>query len=271
MDACGAGQASNIMGALARLVRAAVGKAAAVKADLFGPIHIVARRQKKAAGESLIYVIQASAGGPVKIGRTTDLKRRLQSIRTTSAHEPRVLRTFAGGKTTEQWVHNRFAAQHIAREWFYFHCEMMVVEPPPEHADENSVMRTPVTAGDLMRRAWRRCFVKSAMAAGVSFGTAKAWSSGRTSPSADAFLSLVASDPFLRAELVRLLGEWDADAVALGAVDTTAGAGVGQVGGLVGPGAAVDALQLASAVDGGRAARGGRVAAGVTQAGRGRV
>ena len=83
-------------------------------------------------------------------------------------------------------------------------------------------MRT-ITAADLFRTTWPHHTTKSVeRAANCPWATAKNWVQRRTRPSANTLLKMAQESAELRAELVRLLGEWDADAVEAGAVDQAA-------------------------------------------------
>ena len=77
-----------------------------------------------------VYVIQSGETDRVKIGWADDVAARCRYLQT-SHHEPlHVIRIVHGARTIERWLHRHFAAQHIRGEWFQFHPEMLVVEPP---------------------------------------------------------------------------------------------------------------------------------------------
>jgi hypothetical protein len=65
-----------------------------------------------------IYFVQSERGGPIKIGFTDNLKRRLASMRTHSADKLVVLATCKGDLTDERRLHERFAAHRVRGEWF---------------------------------------------------------------------------------------------------------------------------------------------------------
>ncbi len=99
-----------------------------------------------------------------------------------------------------------------------------------------------LTAADLFRAAWPQHTAKQAARAAASpVSTAKAWVQRRFRPDADTLLKMARESAELRAELVRLLGEWDAAMVPVGAgaVVSAAGRGVGEAGGCARPAAAV--------------------------------
>ena len=62
------------------------------------------------------YFIQGPPLSPVKIGRTSDVAQRLQTLQTGSPHELRVLLAMKGDR--EQELHTRFKADKIRGEWF---------------------------------------------------------------------------------------------------------------------------------------------------------
>lgn len=63
-----------------------------------------------------VYFIQGESGGPIKIGITTDLAKRLKAI---PYHEPlRVLAILPGGHVQESELHQRFADLRLSGEWF---------------------------------------------------------------------------------------------------------------------------------------------------------
>ena len=66
----------------------------------------------------VVYVM--SAGDPefVKIGFSTNLERRLRSLRTASHVEPIVHVAIPGTMSLERDLHSRFASSHQNREWF---------------------------------------------------------------------------------------------------------------------------------------------------------
>jgi len=66
-----------------------------------------------------VYVIQACQGGPVKIGRSVDVDRRLTEVQPGHPFELRVARLFEGvDPAFESWLHTRFADYRLHGEWF---------------------------------------------------------------------------------------------------------------------------------------------------------
>jgi len=78
----------------------------------------------------MIYIIRAGADGPVKIGYAVSVERRLALLQAGNHQRLTLLRAIVGGLKTEGWLHRRFAAVRIDREWFAFDPDMLTVEPP---------------------------------------------------------------------------------------------------------------------------------------------
>ena len=99
---------------------------------------------------------------------------------------------------------------------------------------------------DVLRATWPRHTAKhAARAANGSVGTAKAWVQRRFRPDADTLLRMAFESAELRAELVRLLGEWDEiDTLALSAVASETGAVDRQAGGRRAAGRTADAIRV---------------------------
>ncbi len=105
-----------------------------------------------------------------------------------------------------------------------------------------------LTAADLFRAAWPQHTAKrAAQAAAGPVRTAQGWVQRRFRPDADTLLSMARQSAELRAELVRLLGEWstDANTVAACAVVPAPGDMVRQGGGPSGPAAAASPAHCA--------------------------
>jgi hypothetical protein len=83
-----------------------------------------------------VYFIQQGDTGPIKIGTTTEFKKRFTSIRSVNIFV-RVLGIMVGGRKEEQQLHKRFSAYRIEGEWFHPVDEIMQLacslpkEPPP--------------------------------------------------------------------------------------------------------------------------------------------
>jgi hypothetical protein len=73
----------------------------------------------------MIYFIQAENGGPIKIGFTRDLDRRLDRLQTGSPYPLNVLATIDTGcddvhddASYERMIHDKFQQYRLRREWF---------------------------------------------------------------------------------------------------------------------------------------------------------
>jgi len=71
--------------------------------------------------ESWVYFVQATTGGPVKIGRSSSPQARVASLQTANAAELRIVAMVPGGATVERAMHATFAAERVrpGGEWFH--------------------------------------------------------------------------------------------------------------------------------------------------------
>ena len=60
----------------------------------------------------------------MKLGTTTDLITRLQSLQTSNCPDLHVRAVWPGNGVDEKALHRRFAHVHLAREWFAFTPEL---------------------------------------------------------------------------------------------------------------------------------------------------
>ena len=65
-----------------------------------------------------IYFIQRGFDGPVKIGFSTDIKKRLSALQTSHDAKLRVIRAFDGSESDEASLHARFYKHRLQGEWF---------------------------------------------------------------------------------------------------------------------------------------------------------
>ncbi|HEY6254511.1 MAG TPA: GIY-YIG nuclease family protein [Xanthobacteraceae bacterium] len=73
-----------------------------------------------------VYMIQAGGEhGPVKIGVTDDVEKRLIGMQTGNHQRLVVLRLFEGGAAEERLLHERFADHRLDGEWFSFSKQML--------------------------------------------------------------------------------------------------------------------------------------------------
>ena len=68
-------------------------------------------------GGDVIYFVGV-VGGPIKIGRTNNLRRRMVELRTTTKQDLQVWAMKDGRTLEEGLYHHRFAADRIEGEWF---------------------------------------------------------------------------------------------------------------------------------------------------------
>lgn len=69
---------------------------------------------------SVVYFVQGHEGGPVKIGVTSDIDKRLKALQTGHPDFLRLLRWVPGDAVTEASFHARFASLRMTGEWFRF-------------------------------------------------------------------------------------------------------------------------------------------------------
>lgn len=65
-----------------------------------------------------IYIMQAGTYGPIKIGASKNVAKRVASQQIHHYEEIRLLATGAGCRRVEQLIHKHFAADHLRGEWF---------------------------------------------------------------------------------------------------------------------------------------------------------
>ena len=73
----------------------------------------------------VIYFIRAGARGPIKIGRTNNIARRLEMLRVGNHLELSLLATVDGGESGERRIHRRFEHLRTRGEWFRATPELM--------------------------------------------------------------------------------------------------------------------------------------------------
>lgn len=98
-----------------------------------------------------VYFIQATAGGPVKIGLADDPQVRLNQLNTGSDEELRILRVFGfhtrqAAFDRETYLHRRFKHLNVRLEWFslapdlLFYCWTHLVFPRFKFTDILSIL-----------------------------------------------------------------------------------------------------------------------------------
>jgi hypothetical protein len=68
--------------------------------------------------EGVVYFIQSEYGGPIKIGHSFDVKKRLGSLQTGHPDKLILLGSFYGSQYDEHELHEKFAPYRIRGEWF---------------------------------------------------------------------------------------------------------------------------------------------------------
>ena len=66
----------------------------------------------------VVYFVEAGLGGPVKIGWTQDVERRIAELQTANAHKLNLLGTVVGTMEDEASTHARFSHLRLEAEWF---------------------------------------------------------------------------------------------------------------------------------------------------------
>ena len=79
-----------------------------------------------------IYLLQQGAFGPIKIGKTANLKARFSSIKSGNPTDIFLRLLLRGDHATERGLHQRFAALRIAGEWFQPGLELLAFIKKPD-------------------------------------------------------------------------------------------------------------------------------------------
>lgn len=78
--------------------------------------------ERKPVETHFTYFIQADIGGPIKIGKTNDIRGRIETFQVGCPFRLVVLATAPNsGETSERSLHKRFASQRVHGEWFEPH------------------------------------------------------------------------------------------------------------------------------------------------------
>jgi len=68
--------------------------------------------------DGVVYFVEAGTGGPIKIGWTQDVDRRIAELQTANAHKLILMGTIPGTLEDETAVHARFSHLRMEAEWF---------------------------------------------------------------------------------------------------------------------------------------------------------
>lgn len=91
---------------------------AGTEADAIALMHQLAERHHvRTLMDDICYFI-GSKNGPVKIGWTRDVKKRLRTLQTAHPFKLEILATTAGGEIAEARYHAKFADYRLEGEWF---------------------------------------------------------------------------------------------------------------------------------------------------------
>ncbi len=103
----------------------------------------------------MIYFVQASVGGPVKIGTAGNVKSRVADIQSCCPFPLRLLLVIDGGYAKENELHLRFASARLHGEWFRPVPELVEfigIAPEPEEIMGQRILRRGMQYGPLVRR-----------------------------------------------------------------------------------------------------------------------
>lgn len=68
-----------------------------------------------------VYFVESGVGGPIKIGWSQDVSRRIGELQVANAHKLRLLGILPGTMVTESEMHTKFAQFRMEAEWFENH------------------------------------------------------------------------------------------------------------------------------------------------------
>lgn len=93
----------------------------------------VERAPVKAKKRSFVYFI--AQGDLVKIGVSTDVKKRVYALTTSNPRALRLIRRIDGCRKVEAEMHKRFASLRVKGEWFSLSGELAEYLKQPSHDD----------------------------------------------------------------------------------------------------------------------------------------
>jgi len=73
---------------------------------------------KKKERSFMIYFVQAGINGPIKIGITNNINRRIKELEKEAPYELNILAEYPGGRKFEKRIHTMFQKFRIRGEWF---------------------------------------------------------------------------------------------------------------------------------------------------------
>jgi len=90
--------------------------------QIFKKILEAQRKSKLERKGDSLYFVQARGTGRIKIGRSKNPKRRLQSLQTGNAKELRLIASLEGLGWRERDLHERLREWRVSGEWFDYDC-----------------------------------------------------------------------------------------------------------------------------------------------------
>lgn len=90
--------------------------------QIFKRILEAQRKSKLERKGDCLYFVQARGTGRIKIGRSKNPKRRLQSLQTGNAKELRLIASLEGLGWRERDLHERLREWRVSGEWFDYDC-----------------------------------------------------------------------------------------------------------------------------------------------------
>lgn len=88
------------------------------------PIRYVADYVPPSACDGFVYFVQSGEGGPIKIGWSQDVERRILQLQTANAHRLHLIGRVPGRMEDEAAMHAKFAHLRMEGEWFRDHSEI---------------------------------------------------------------------------------------------------------------------------------------------------
>lgn len=140
---------------------------------------------------SYVYAIQAGSDGPIKIGRSLDVKKRRYALQISSPIPLSILCSFEESRCSERALHRQLAEYRLSGEWFQNHPRVLdalaaaKAKPLGEHREIYSlrVAACGLTPAAIRERATKaRLTINKLMeAAGLPNSTFWRWERGDTS------------------------------------------------------------------------------------------
>jgi hypothetical protein len=80
---------------------------------------------RNSATKTFVYFVREDCGGPIKIGFSNDVYRRVKSLSTQAGRRMSLLAAMPGGRDEERRLHERFSGSRVLGEWFHPHAEIL--------------------------------------------------------------------------------------------------------------------------------------------------